>query len=155
MGRKKADRKTVMIRAYDDFAKKLKQVSAELGLTAAEFLDQEVIVVLDETHRRYIHEESEKLARALAAAEAKELGELLDPDHGQVTVVPLSIVPKAAPPAAMSNEHDADMLLRMGKEAEGKRKPKAALGYYKEIVAKYPESGAAKSAAERIKALEK
>ena len=70
-------------------------------------------------------------------------------------VVPLSLKPEAAPPAAKPISSHADMLLCKGKGAEGKRKPKVALGYYKEIVAKYPESGAAKSAAKRIKALEK
>ena len=62
MGRKKANRKTVMIRAYEDFSAKLKQVSAERGLTAAEFCDQFFTIIIDESHRKYIEGESEKLA---------------------------------------------------------------------------------------------
>jgi hypothetical protein len=153
MGRKKGNRKTVMIRAYEDFSEKLKQASAERGLTAAEFFDQFCTIIVDEAHRGYIMEESEKLARARLAAE--EAGGQLYSDLRHVRIVPQSLKPEAAPPAAKPISSHADMLLRMGKEAEGKRKPKVALGYYKEIMEKYPESGAAKSAAERIKALEK
>jgi hypothetical protein len=61
MGRKKGERKTVMVRAYDDFAERVKQAAGERGMTAAEFCDQFLIPCVDKAHRDYITAESRKL----------------------------------------------------------------------------------------------
>jgi hypothetical protein len=62
MGRKKGERKTVMIRAYEDFAERLKQAAGERGLTSADFLDLFLAPCVEKAHRDYIKAESKKLA---------------------------------------------------------------------------------------------
>ena len=62
MGRKKGERKTVMVRAYDKFAEKVKQASGERGLTAADFCDQFLTPCVEKAHRDYISREAKKLA---------------------------------------------------------------------------------------------
>lgn len=62
MGRKKGERKTVMVRAYEEFAEKVRQASAERGLTAAEFCERFLTPCVDKAHRDYIRAESKKLA---------------------------------------------------------------------------------------------
>ncbi len=62
MGRKKNDRKTVMIRAYEEFTKKVSQASGERGLSAADFCEQFLTPCVEKIHRDYIEEESRKLA---------------------------------------------------------------------------------------------
>ena len=61
MGRKKGERKSVMIRAYEDFAERVKQASGERGLTAADFCEQFLTPCVDKAHRDYIKAESKKL----------------------------------------------------------------------------------------------
>lgn len=61
MGRKKGEKKTVMVRAYEVFAEKVKRASAERGLTAAEFCDQFLTPCVERAHREYIKAESKKL----------------------------------------------------------------------------------------------
>jgi hypothetical protein len=61
MGRKKGERKTVMVRAYDDFAEQAKQAAAERGLTVAEFLNRFVIPCVEKAHRDYIQAEAKRL----------------------------------------------------------------------------------------------
>jgi hypothetical protein len=63
MGRKKGERKTVMIRVYEEFAETVKQASGERGLTAAEFSEVFLAPCVDKAHRDYINAESKKLAR--------------------------------------------------------------------------------------------
>jgi hypothetical protein len=61
MGRKKSERKTVMIRAFEEFAEKVKQASAERGLSAAEFFEAILTPCVDKAHRDYIDAESRRL----------------------------------------------------------------------------------------------
>jgi hypothetical protein len=62
MASKKADRKTVMVRAFEEFAEKLKQASGERGLTAAEFCEVHLTPCVDKAHRDYIQAEAKRLA---------------------------------------------------------------------------------------------
>lgn len=62
MGRKKGERRTVMVRTYEDFAEKVKQASGERALTAAEFCDRFLLPCVEKAHREYIKNESRKLA---------------------------------------------------------------------------------------------
>lgn len=62
MGRKKGERKTVMVRAYEEFADRVKQASGERGLTAAEFCDEFLTPCVDKAHRDYIKAEAKRLA---------------------------------------------------------------------------------------------
>ena len=52
------------------------------------------------------------------------------------------------------DEKKAQTLLKMGQNLEKANKPKPALGYYRQIVKDFAKSSAAKTASERIKALE-
>jgi hypothetical protein len=61
MGRKKGERKTVMLRAYEDFVEKVKQASGERGLTSADFLDRFLTPCVEKAHRDYIKAEAKKL----------------------------------------------------------------------------------------------
>ena len=61
---------------------------------------------------------------------------------------------KSAAKAKDGAEDRAARDLRMGQASERNGKTKAALDYYKGIVKKYPDTDAAKTAAERIKVLE-
>jgi len=61
MGRKKLERRTVMVRVYEEFAERVKQASGERGLTAAEFCEGFLSTCLDKAHRDYIRAESKKL----------------------------------------------------------------------------------------------
>lgn len=62
MGRKKGERKTVMIRAYEDFAEQVKRAAGERGLTAADFCERFLTPCVDKAHREYITAEAKKLA---------------------------------------------------------------------------------------------
>jgi len=62
MASKKADRKTVMVRAYEAFAEKVKQASSERGMTAAEFCESYLTPCVDKAHRDYIQAEVKRLA---------------------------------------------------------------------------------------------
>ena len=62
MGRKKGERKTVMVRTYEGFADRVKKAAGERGLTAAEFCDRFLLPCVDRAHRDYIRSESKKLA---------------------------------------------------------------------------------------------
>jgi hypothetical protein len=61
MGRKKGERKTVMIRTYEDFAEMVLQAAGERRLTAAEFCDRFLTPCVQKAHRDYIRAESRKL----------------------------------------------------------------------------------------------
>jgi len=61
MGRKKGERRSVMIRAYEEFAEKVKQASGERGLTAADFCERFLTPCVEKAHRDYIKAESKKL----------------------------------------------------------------------------------------------
>ena len=61
MGRKKGERKTVMVRAYDTFVEKVKQAAGERGLTAAEFCEQLLMPCVEKAHRDYIKAEARRL----------------------------------------------------------------------------------------------
>ena len=63
---------------------------------------------------------------------------------------------KSAPKAATkgSSEDRASRDLKTGQTLERAGKTKQAVFYYKDVVKKYPDTEAAKTAAERIKALE-
>jgi hypothetical protein len=61
MGRKKGERKTVMIRVYEDLAEKVKQASGERGITAAEFGERFLTPCAERAHRDYINAESKRL----------------------------------------------------------------------------------------------
>lgn len=63
MGRKKSDRKTVMLRAYEDFVERVNQAAGERRMTSADFLDSFVSPCVDKAHRDYIKAESKKLAK--------------------------------------------------------------------------------------------
>lgn len=63
MGRKKGERRTVMVRAYEQFAEKVKQASGERGMTAADFCEVFLTPCVDKAHRDYIKAESKKLAK--------------------------------------------------------------------------------------------
>jgi YHS domain-containing protein len=62
--------------------------------------------------------------------------------------------PAAKTKSASSPQDLAARELRLGQASEQNGKPKIALDYYKAIVKKYPDTPAAKTAADRIKALE-
>lgn len=63
MGRKKAsDKKTVMIRVYEDFAETLTQAAGERRLTVAEFTAKFTSPCVEKAHRDYIAAESKRLA---------------------------------------------------------------------------------------------
>jgi hypothetical protein len=62
MGRKKGERKTVMVRTYDEFAERVKQAAGERGLTAADFCDRFLTPCVERAHREYIRAEAMKLA---------------------------------------------------------------------------------------------
>jgi len=62
MGRKKGERKTVMVRTYEGFAEKVKQAAGERGMTAAEFCDAHLSPCVERAHRDYIRAESKKLS---------------------------------------------------------------------------------------------
>jgi hypothetical protein len=62
MGRKKGERKTVMVRTYEDFAEKVKQAAGERGMTAAEFCGIFLAPCVERAHRDYINAESKKLS---------------------------------------------------------------------------------------------
>jgi len=62
---------------------------------------------------------------------------------------------KAAPPPAAKSPARAATLLRLGRSSEKDGKTTAALGYYRQIVKDYAGTPSAKTAAERIKALDK
>jgi YHS domain-containing protein len=64
----------------------------------------------------------------------------------------------ATKPAAKAKDSPEDRAardLRMGQQSERNGKTKVALDYYRGIVKKYPDTDAAKTAAERVKALDK
>jgi YHS domain-containing protein len=61
--------------------------------------------------------------------------------------------PKSKPDAPDDGSTKAAALLRLGQNLEKARKPTAALAKYRQIVEEYPNTPAARSAAERIKAL--
>jgi Tetratricopeptide repeat len=61
---------------------------------------------------------------------------------------------KVAPPRVIPASERAESLLLMGQALEKAGNTKAALGYYREILEKYPGEPAAKGAAERAKALD-
>jgi hypothetical protein len=60
MGRKKGERRTVMIRTYKDFAELVLQAAGERRLTAAEFCDRFLTPCVEKAHRDYIKAESRK-----------------------------------------------------------------------------------------------
>lgn len=62
MGRKKAEKKTTMLRVYEDFAEKVRQASGERGLTAADFCERFQTPCVEKAHREYIRNEAKKLA---------------------------------------------------------------------------------------------
>jgi hypothetical protein len=62
MGRKKGERRTVMVRTYEEFAEKVKQAAGERGMTAAEFCEVFLTPCADKAHRDYIRAESKKLS---------------------------------------------------------------------------------------------
>jgi hypothetical protein len=61
MGRKKRERKTGMIRVYDDFVAMVLQAAGERRLTAADFADQFLKPCLEKAHRDYIRVEAKRL----------------------------------------------------------------------------------------------
>ncbi len=61
----------------------------------------------------------------------------------------------AAKPAPSQPSTRAASLLQIGKNLEKSGKSSVALGYYKRIVKDYPDTPAAKTAKQRIKAIEK
>jgi hypothetical protein len=62
MGRKKGERKTVMVRIYERFAEQVKQAAGERGMTAADYCEVFLTPCVDKAHRDYIKAESKKLA---------------------------------------------------------------------------------------------
>lgn len=62
MARKKDERKTVMVRTYDDFAEKVKRGAGERGISAAEFCDRFLVPCVDRAHKEYITREAKKIA---------------------------------------------------------------------------------------------
>lgn len=62
MGRKKGERRTVMVRTYEEFAERVKQASGERGMTAADFCDRFLMPCVEKAHRAYIQEEVRKLS---------------------------------------------------------------------------------------------
>jgi hypothetical protein len=62
MSRKKRERKTGMIRVYEDFVEMVLQAAGERRLTVADFCDQFLTPCLERAHRDYIKSESKKLA---------------------------------------------------------------------------------------------
>lgn len=67
---------------------------------------------------------------------------------------PRKPAPKKAPAAKDAQTARAASLLKLGQTLEKNGNTKAALGYYKRVAKDFPDSPAAKTAAERIKALE-
>lgn len=62
MGRKKIERRTVMIRVYEEFAEKVKRASGERGMSAADLCEQLLTPCVERAHREYIKTESKKLS---------------------------------------------------------------------------------------------
>ncbi len=62
MGRKKGTRKTVMVRAYEEFADLVNQAAGERRMTAADFCEKFLAPCAEKAHRDYIKAESKKLA---------------------------------------------------------------------------------------------
>jgi hypothetical protein len=61
MGRKRSERKTVMVRVYDDFAEKVRRAAGVHGLPIAKFCDRVLMPCIDAAHRNYIEAESRRL----------------------------------------------------------------------------------------------
>jgi hypothetical protein len=61
MGRKKGERKTVMIRIYDADAQTVNQAASERRMTVADFFGKHLVPCADKAHRDYIKAESKKL----------------------------------------------------------------------------------------------
>jgi hypothetical protein len=62
MGRKKGERRTVMIRTYEDFAELVLQAAGERRQIAAEFCDRFLTLCVKKAHRDYIKAEWRKLS---------------------------------------------------------------------------------------------
>jgi hypothetical protein len=61
MARKKPEKKTVMVRLFQDFAEKVRQASGERGMSAAEFCEKFLSPCLEKAHRDYIKAEARRL----------------------------------------------------------------------------------------------
>ncbi len=61
MGRKKGERKTVLIRVYEDSAETINQAASERRLTVADFLESHAMSCIEKAHRDYIRAEAKKL----------------------------------------------------------------------------------------------
>jgi hypothetical protein len=62
MGRKKGERRTTLVRVYEEFAEKLTQAAGERRLSVAEFTEKFTTSCVDKAHRDYIRAESKRIS---------------------------------------------------------------------------------------------
>jgi hypothetical protein len=61
MGRKKGERKTILIRVYMEDGERINQAASERRMTVADFFERFLIPCTDKAHREYIRDEAKRL----------------------------------------------------------------------------------------------
>jgi uncharacterized protein (DUF1778 family) len=63
MGRKKGERKSVLIRVYEESAEAINQAASERRMTVADFVESKMLPCAEKAHREHIEEEYRKLGK--------------------------------------------------------------------------------------------